>query len=213
MMDFVARKARLIEDLQTQIMDTRVLNAMRRIPRECFVPDHYESSAYEDEPLPIGCDQTISQPLIIAMMTQALELTGGEKVLEVGTGSGYQAAVLAELAREVISVERIPSLAGSARRILRALGYSNIKICLSGNRLGWEADAPYGGIIVTAGAPGVPADLLKQLAIGGKMVIPVGPRDVQELCQITRLNDGNVVRKLGGCRFVPLIGEDAWEEI
>jgi protein-L-isoaspartate(D-aspartate) O-methyltransferase len=202
-MDFTAERAKL---------DKRVLAAMGRVPRECFVPVRAESYAYNDEPLPIACHQSISQPLIIAMMTQALELDGGEKVLEIGTGSGYQAAVLAELAREVISTERIPSLAASAKNILDCLGYTNIKIRLTEDTLGWEADAPYAAIIVTAGAPQVPVILLDQLAFGGRLVIPVGSRYIQELLQITKRTDRNVYKNLGGCRFVPLIGKDAWKD-
>jgi protein-L-isoaspartate(D-aspartate) O-methyltransferase len=211
-MDFATEKSRLIEYLQTQIKDERVLSALRRIPRECFVPESYEYLAYKNKPLPIGYNQTISQPLIIAMMTQALELKGDEKVLEIGTGSGYQTAILAELAHEVITVERIPSLAESARRTLNSLSFTNIKFHVTENKLGWELDAPYEGIIVTAGAPRIPNQLLDQLAIDGRLVIPIGSRDIQELFQITKLKDRNVVRKLGGCRFVPLIGEDAWKE-
>jgi protein-L-isoaspartate(D-aspartate) O-methyltransferase len=211
-MDFALKRARLIEDLQAQIKDKRVLEAVGRIPRECFVPDHYEFGAYKNEPLPIGHNQTISQPLIVAMMAEALELTGDEKVLEVGTGSGYQAAVLAELTSEVVTTERISSLIESAKKTLDRLGYINIKFHLTDNKLGWEPDAPYAGIIVTAGSPCIPNDLLKQLAIGGRMVIPVGSRSVQQLYQITKLKDHIVVRDLGGCRFVPLIGSEAWKE-
>jgi protein-L-isoaspartate(D-aspartate) O-methyltransferase len=210
-MDFAAEREKLIEYLKTEIKDLRVLAAMGHIPRECFVPASVKSVAYINEPLPIGYNQTISQPLIIAMMTQALELDGSEKVLEIGTGSGYQAAILAELAREVISTERLPSLAASAKIILESLGYCNINIRLTKDELGWEEGAPYGAVMVTAGAPQVPAKLLDQLAIGGRLVIPVGSRHVQELLQITKLKEGNVYRNLGGCRFVPLINSDAWK--
>ena len=211
-MDFEAARARLIEHLSTEIKDKRVLAAMSRIPRECFVPLESQHLAYEDSPLPIGLDQTISQPFIIALMTEALELTGGEKVLEVGTGSGYQAAILAELARSVITVERLPALAESARKVLDSLGYTNIEVHLTEEAIGWPAEAPYDAIMVTAGAPKTPPDLLAQLAIGGRMVIPVGSRYVQELCKITRGRKKNIVQNLGGCRFVSLIGKDAWEE-
>jgi protein-L-isoaspartate(D-aspartate) O-methyltransferase len=211
-MDFVAERVKLIEYLKTEINDQRVLAAMGHIPRECFVPARVEHYAYVNEPLSIGYDQTISQPLIIALMTQALELDGSEKVLEVGTGSGYQAAILAELAREVISTERLPSLAASAKKTLDSLGYRNINIKLTKDQLGWEEGAPYGAIIVTAGAPQVPAKLLDQLAFGGRLVIPVGSRHIQELLQITKLKEGNVYRNLGGCRFVPLINNDAWKD-
>ncbi len=211
-MDFAAERTRLINQLGFEINDQRVLEAMGRIPRERFVPATYQSGSYLDEPLPIGNEQTISQPLIVAMMTQALELQGKEKVLEIGTGSGYQTAILAELSREVISVERIPVLAETARKLLRSLGYSNIKIFQASDELGWPAEAPYEGIIVTAGAPRVPDSLLAQLSYGGRMVIPVGSRYAQELYQVIKTRDGNVVHNLGGCRFVPLIAKDAWPE-
>jgi len=209
-MDFEAARAKLIEHLSAEIKDQRVLAAMACIPRERFVPPEGQHSAYEDRPLPIGLDQTISQPYIIALMTQALELTGREKVLEVGTGSGYQAAILAELARSVITVERLASLAEAAKKVLDSLGYSNVMVHLAEEILGWPDEAPYDAIIVTAGAPRVPADLLAQLAINGRLVIPVGSRYVQELYKITRRRMKNVVENLGGCCFVSLIGKDAW---
>ena len=211
-MDFAAARAKLIEHLGTEIKDKRVLNTMTRVPRERFIPPSSQQLAYEDSPLPIGFDQTISQPFIIALMTEALELTGREKVLEIGTGSGYQAAILAELTRFVITVERLPALAESARRVLDSLGYKNIEINLAGKSLGWPQEAPYDAIIVTAGAPTVPTDLLAQLAIGGRMVIPVGSRYLQELYKITRHQKKNKIENLGGCRFVSLIGKGAWEE-
>jgi protein-L-isoaspartate(D-aspartate) O-methyltransferase len=185
---------------------------MARVPRECFVPLEYRPLAYEDRPLPIGFDQTISQPLIVALMTQALELAGNEKVLEVGTGSGYQAAILAELARLVITVERVPALAENARQVLDSLGYTNIVIHLATETLGWRQEAPYEAIIATAAAPKVPPDLLAQLAFGGRMVIPVGSLYTQDLYKITRQKTRNKVENLGCCRFVPLVGKGAWEE-
>jgi len=211
-MDFEAARARLIEHLSTEIKDKRVLAVMARMPRERFVPPESRHLAYEDIPLPIGLEQTISQPFIIALMTEALELTGSEKVLEIGTGSGYQAAILAELAGLVITVERLPPLAKAAKRVLNSLGYSNIEIHPAEETLGWLGGAPYDAIMVTAGAPRVPPDLLAQLAIGGRMVIPVGSRYLQELCKITKHKKKNKVQNLGGCRFVSLIGKDAWEE-
>jgi len=211
-MDFEAIRAELISHLRTEVRDERVLAAMARIPRERFVPPEEQHLAYEDRPLPIGFDQTISQPLIIALMTEALELTGSEKVLEVGTGSGYQAAILAKLARLVITTERLPPLAEAAKKALDSLGYTNIEVHLAEETLGWQKGAPYNAIMVTAGAPRVSADLLAQLAIGGRMVIPVGSRYVQELYKITRHRRKNIVENLGGCRFVSLIGKDAWEE-
>ena len=211
-MDFEAARARLIKQLSIEIKDARLLAAMSHIPRELFVPPESRHAAYEDKPLPIGWEQTISQPFIIALMTEALELTGNDKVLEIGTGSGYQTAILAELSQKVITVERLPSLANTAKQILDSLGYTNIGIHVAEETLGWKREAPYDAILVTAGAPNIPNDLLAQLAIGGRLVIPVGPRHVQELCKVTRRTDKNLVRNLGGCRFVSLIGKDAWEE-
>ena len=211
-MDFEAERARLIEHLGTEIRDQRVLEVMSRVPRERFVPPEGQHLAYEDSPLPIGLDQTISQPFIIALMTEALELTGSEKVLEVGTGSGYQAAILAELARLVITTERLPALAERAKTALDSLGYTNIEVHLAEETLGWQSEAPYDTIMVTAGAPRVPANLLAQLAMGGRMVIPIGSRYVQELYKITRRRKKNIVQNLGSCRFVSLISKDAWEE-
>ncbi len=211
-MDFAAARARLVDHLKSEVYDRRVLEVMGRIPRECFVPSRYQNSAYMDEPLPIGNGQTISQPLIIAIMTQALELTGDEKVLEVGTGSGYQTAILAELCREVITTERLPVLAGSAAIVLGELGYKNIRIHTSGGDLGWPPESPYDAIIVTAGSPQIPDALLEQLGMGGRLVIPAGSFETQRLYQVTKLSDKNIVRDLGGCRFVPLIGKDAWTE-
>lgn len=211
-MDFEAARAWLIQHLDAEIKDKRVMAAMTRVPRERFVSPEQQKLAYDDRPLPIGLDQTISQPFIVALMTEALELTGEEKVLEVGTGSGYQAAILAELAHYVVTTERLPALAESAKRTLDSLGYTNIGVHVAEETLGWPKEAPYDAIVVTAGAPKVPTDLLFQLAINGRMVIPVGSRYIQELYKITRRRKKNVVKNLGGCRFVSLIGKDAWEE-
>jgi len=211
-MDFEAARARLVEHLSTEIRDKRVLAAMAHIPRERFVPPEEQHLAYEDIPLPIGLNQTISQPFIVALMTEALKLTGSEKVLEVGTGSGYQAAILAELARLVVTVERLPPLAETARKVLDSLGYTNTEVHLAEKTLGWQAKAPYDAIMVTAGVPRVPPGLVAQLVIGGRLVIPVGSRYLQELYKITKHKKKNVVQNLGGCRFVSLIGESAWEE-
>ena len=211
-MDFETARARLVEQLSTEIKDERVLAAMAHVPRERFVPPQSQHMAYADMPLPIGYEQTISQPFIVALMTEALELTGNEKVLEIGTGSGYQAAILAELAQSVVTTERVPALAEAARKVLDSLGYTNIEVHLAEETLGWRSGAPYDAIMVTAAAPNVPADLLAQLAIRGRMVIPVGSRFVQELYKITRHRTKNTVQNLGGCRFVSLIGKDAWEE-
>jgi protein-L-isoaspartate(D-aspartate) O-methyltransferase len=211
LMDQALAKAGLIASLKTKIRDERVLSAMAKVSREFFVPVRLETLAYADEPLPIGYQQTISQPLIVAMMTEALELKGAEKVLEIGTGSGYQTAILAELARLVVTTERIPELSKSAAAILKRLGYSNVLFQVTNSTLGWEEESPYDAIIVTAAAPRVPDSLIQQLAQGGRIVIPVGNREVQELFQITKSKNRNVIRSLGGCRFVPLIGDEAWK--
>jgi protein-L-isoaspartate(D-aspartate) O-methyltransferase len=211
MKDFDAARADLIKHLDTEIRDKSVLAAMARIPREEFVPPESRFLAYEDGPLPIGWEQTISQPFIIAIMTEALELKGKEKVLEVGTGSGYQTAILAELVAKVISVERIPALVESAHQTLENLGYKNVELHLAEETLGWQKGAPYDAVIVTAAAPDIPEDLLSQLVIGGRMVIPVGSRYSQELYKITREKGRNKVQNLGGCRFVALIGKGAWQ--
>lgn len=211
-MDFARARQKLIDSLRDSIEDPRVLYALSRVARELFIPLDLQSSAYDDRPLSIKYGQTISQPYIVALMTQALDLKGGEKVLEVGTGSGYQSAILAELADSVYSVERIAELEESAKLLLAKLGYRNIVIGPAGEKLGWPAYAPYDAILVTAAAPEVHQDLLDQLKEGGKLVIPVGSRWEQELLRVTREKSGNTVERLGGCRFVPLIGRGAWQE-
>ncbi|MFH1087393.1 MAG: protein-L-isoaspartate(D-aspartate) O-methyltransferase, partial [Chloroflexota bacterium] len=205
-------RTKLLDYLSREIKDRSVVEAMRRVRREVFVLPECLEQAYEDIPLSIGFGQTISQPLIVGLMTQALELTGSEIVLEVGTGSGYQTAVLAELARKVVTVDRLPALVEQAGERLARLGYTNIEIHLAGEKLGWSTGAPYGAIVVTAGAPDVPRVLLEQLASGGRLVIPVGDRRQQELLQVTRQRRGKMVKYLGGCRFVPLIGPGAWPD-
>jgi protein-L-isoaspartate(D-aspartate) O-methyltransferase len=211
-MNFQAARAELIEHLRSEIRDERVLSAMGRIPREEFVPPNCRQLAYEDRPLPLELEQTISQPFIIALMTEALELVGSEKVLELGTGSGYQTAILAELARKVITVERLQKLAEKAKQVLGKLGYTNIEVHLAEQTLGWPAEAPYDAIIVTAGAPRIPRELLSQLAVSGRLVIPVGSRFEQELIKVTKHKKRNTTEKLGACRFVSLIGDGAWKE-
>ena len=196
------------------IRDERVLEAMEKVPRHFFIEEGLQDQAYSDHPLPIGERQTISQPYIVALMTEALALTGTEKVLEIGTGSGYQAAVLAELADRVFSTERLPRLADRARKILYALRYSNVLIKVGDGTQGWSEEAPFDGIIVTAGAPKVPKPLVQQLAVGGRLVIPVGDRYSQNLLRVVRLSEdpGDVDEEdLGGCRFVDLIGEHGWK--
>jgi len=211
-MDLEKAKAELIKHLGWEIADKRVVEAMKRVPREAFVPQEYYHAAYEDRPLSIGFGQTISQPFIVALMIQALELKGAERVLELGTGSGYEAAVLAELANQVVTVEIIPELAESAKRVLEKLGYSNVEVHIAGKTLGWLEDAPYDAIIVSAGAPSIPQILLGQLSWGGRLVIPVGSHWQQELIKVSKEKEGNKVENLGACYFVPLIGEGAWKE-
>ena len=200
----------LLAELALEVSDARVLNAIARVPRERFVPPELRLLAYEDRPLPIGYGQTISQPLIVAVMTQALDLRGNERVLEVGTGSGYQAALLSQLAAHVVTVERVPELARQAKRALAELGYANVEVHVAGETLGWPEGAPYDAIIVTAGAPRVPHELVEQMRIGGRMVVPVGGRDLQELVRVVRSPEGPVIINLGPCRFVPLVGPGAW---
>jgi len=195
--------------------NARVLNAMAVIPRHLFVDEGLEEQAYNDSPLPIGEHQTISQPYIVALMTQALELKGKERVLEIGTGSGYQTAVLASLADRVFSVERIASLATNARKIFDKLNFYNVAIRVGDGSYGWREEAPFDGIIITAAVPEIPQYLLEQLAVGGRMVAPVGDRDVQTLYKLTRSaeNPEEIIKEdLGGCRFVSLIGESGWKK-
>ncbi len=210
--DFSAERHRLVEFLRREISDERVLAAMGRVPREMFVSSSQWSSAYDDRPLPIGQGQTISQPLMVAIMTAALGLQGPENVLEVGTGSGYQAAILAELARQVITVERLAELVRRAGEALSKLGYRNVEVHLAGARLGWPDKAPYDAIVVSAGAPRVPEDLVDQMAVGGRLVIPVGSRYEQNLLRVVKRQDGTFTQDLGPCRWVPLIGGGAWDD-
>lgn len=194
------------------IKDQRVLDAMMKVPRHLFVEEALRGEAYNDHPLPIGHKQTISQPYIVALMTQALELKGDEHTLEIGTGSGYQTAILAELCEKVYTIERIRPLLEQARKRLWELGYTNVLFKAFDGTLGWEEYAPFDAIIVTAGAPKVPKPLLDQLAEGGRLVIPVGGKFSQELIKITKKN-GNIIQKnLGGCRFVDLIGIHGWKD-
>ena len=203
-------KRALLAEIATEVADRRVLTAIEAVPRNAFLPEDLRDFAYENRPLPIGYGQTISQPLIVAMMTQALMLKGDERVLEVGTGSGYQAAVLSLLAEKVVTVERIAPLAEHAARVLREGGYENVEVHVASDELGWLEDAPYDGIIVTAASPDIPRELLGQLAMGGRLVIPVGSRDLQELVRIVKTPRGAQRHNLGPCRFVPLLGRGAW---
>jgi protein-L-isoaspartate(D-aspartate) O-methyltransferase len=194
------------------IEDENVLRAMQKIQRHLFVEEALVGEAYNDHPLPIGHKQTISQPYIVALMTEALELTGTEKVLEIGTGSGYQTAILAELADGVYTVERIEPLLEKSKELLQSLGYKNIYFKAYDGTLGWKDFAPFNAIMITAGAPRVPDPLRKQLADGGRMIIPIGDKYSQDLIKVTRVQDRFVEKNLGGCRFVDLIGEHGWKE-
>lgn len=210
-------KSKMREMVKAQIMargisDKKVLKAMLRVPRHLFVPPNLRKLAYDDRPLPIGEDQTISQPYMVALMTQCLDLKGGDKVLEIGTGSGYQTAILAEIAKEVYTVERFPSLLEGARQVLDELGYKNIRFKVGDGTMGWQEYAPYDKIIVTAAAPSVPGPLFSQLREGGRLVIPIGSRYSQDL-KIVRKEEGQMqIEDVCGCVFVPLVGKYGWEE-
>ncbi|PKN76876.1 MAG: protein-L-isoaspartate O-methyltransferase [Deltaproteobacteria bacterium HGW-Deltaproteobacteria-10] len=211
------QRARMIETqlMARGIMDAGVLKSMETVPRHLFVDEGLIDQAYSDNPLPIGEKQTISQPYIVALMTQGLELKRNDRVLEIGTGSGYQAAILAQLADRVFSIERIAALASRARRIFDQLNYYNVAIRVGDGSYGWKEEAPFDAIITTAAAPGVPKYLIEQLVVGGRLIVPVGGRDVQTLYKWTRLSENiNDIKKedLGGCRFVSLIGESGWKE-
>jgi protein-L-isoaspartate(D-aspartate) O-methyltransferase len=194
------------------IRDPRVLAAMRKVPRHRFVPSQLWDQAYNDYPLPIGEDQTISQPYIVALMTEMLEPIEGDRVLEIGAGSAYQAAILAELVAQVFTMDRVGPLAERAQEVLKALGYRNIKVRFGDGTLGWPEEAPFDGIIVTAAAPQVPRPLTEQLGLNGRLVIPVGDRYSQTLTLVRRAKEGLKFEYFGGCRFVPLIGQYGWPE-
>jgi protein-L-isoaspartate(D-aspartate) O-methyltransferase len=193
------------------INDPDVLDAFRTVPRDAFVPPALGGSAYGDHALPIGDGQTISQPFMVALMTQALDLSRDHKVLEIGTGSGYQTAILAELAGQVFSVERMPALADRARDILESLGVTNVAIRVGDGTIGWKEFEPFDRIIVTAGAPEIPPSLIEQLDDPGRMVIPVGTHGIQDLKIITKDRGAIEMQSAGGCVFVPLVGREGWE--
>jgi protein-L-isoaspartate(D-aspartate) O-methyltransferase len=213
LIDYQAAREALVRSLRVEVHDERVLAAFGQVPRERFVSAELQRYAYDDRPLPIGQGQTISQPLMVAIMTQALRLRGDERVLEVGTGSGYQAALLSLLAGEVLSVERIPKLAEAAAQRLEQLGYANVRVFVADEALGRPQEAPYDAITVTAGAPDVPSSLVDQLAMGGRLVVPVGGRRTQQLVRATKSERGLTMERLGECRFVPLIApKEGWPE-
>jgi protein-L-isoaspartate(D-aspartate) O-methyltransferase len=211
--EMTMQRLRMVEQLRGfhKIRDERVLKAMAVVPRHLFVPEAIKSQAYKDNALPISSGQTISQPFIVARMTELLELKGQEKVLEIGAGSGYQTAVLASLARSVFAIERLDTLAYEAEQRLMALRFSNVVIKAGDGTNGWDAYMPYDAILVAAGGPEIPEPLVKQLKMGGRLVIPVGEdRKTQMLMRVTRKENGNSVENFGPCAFVPLIGEHGW---
>ena len=210
----VDSKRELFRKLLRNIPSETVIRAMEQVPRDLFVPQDSRHMAYLDLPLSIGQEQTISQPYIVAMMTEALELSGGDRVLEIGTGSGYQTAILSALTPRgrVVSMERVPALMQQARQRLQELGYRNVEVRQAGSSLGCPFKGPYDAIIVTAAAPRLPESLLSQLAIGGRLVIPVGTLSQQELVQARRTDEGLSLRVLGPCRFVPLLGAEAFPQ-
>jgi len=194
------------------VRDSQVLKVMSELPREVFVPQQWRDSAYEDRALPIGLEQTISQPYMVAIMTEKLDLTPDHKVLEIGTGSGYQTAILAKLAKEVCTVERLAELTRRAEQTLTELGITNVKYKVDDGSLGWPDDAPFDRIMVTAGAPDVPEPLLEQLTDEGIMIIPTGPEDQQTLMRIRKSGSDYTEEPVIGCRFVKLLGAEAWPE-
>jgi protein-L-isoaspartate(D-aspartate) O-methyltransferase len=210
---FARERDRMVDEqlLQRGVADARVLAAMKRVPRHLFVDEALQDRAYGDHPLPIGDGQTISQPFIVGRMTELLGLTGREKVLEIGTGSGYQAAVLGELAARVCTIERLPRLATRARQTLEGLGYRNVWVRTANGTLGWPDEAPFDRILVAAGGPSVPPPLFEQLAEGGRMVIPVGDAAGQVLKLVEKVNGDMRVSEHAACVFVKLVGKYAWD--
>jgi protein-L-isoaspartate(D-aspartate) O-methyltransferase len=209
---YARERERMVEEIAARgVTDPRVLAALRRVPRHRFVQEALRDRAYGDHPLPIGEEQTISQPYIVGLMSSLLELTGQEKVLEIGTGSGYQTAVLAELARRVCSIERLPRLAERARATLEGLGYHNVWVRVGNGTLGWPDQGPFDRIIVTAGGPAVPPPLVQQLADGGRMALPVGSADNQVLTIVENVGGEIRQRTHGECKFVKLVGKYAWD--
>jgi protein-L-isoaspartate(D-aspartate) O-methyltransferase len=205
-------RAAMVAYLRRSITDERVLEAFAKVPRELFVLPERQAEAYDNRALPIGHGQTISQPLMVALMLQELELNGTEKVLDIGTGSGYQAALLSELASSVVGVELVPELTERARRTLRENGYDNVTVHQAGDVLGWPDDAPYDAIVVAAASPRIPQSLVAQLAPGGRMVIPVGDRTGQDLIVAANTPEGLQVTRKGACAFVPLVGTEAFSD-
>lgn len=212
--DLTLARERMVKNqlIPRGIKNKKLLEVMGKIPRHLFIEDALSGEAYNDHPVPIGEKQTISQPYIVALMTEALELKGNENTLEIGTGSGYQTAILAELSERVYTIERIKSLMIKARKLLDQLGYNNILFKAFDGTLGWKEYAPFDTIMVTAGAPNIPDPLMEQLADNGRIIIPVGDKYSQELIKITKKGDSLNRESMGGCRFVNLIGMHGWQD-
>ena len=214
MIDYARARERMVQEqlVSRGINDTRVLGAMARVPRHLFLESELRDQAYEDHPLPIGANQTISQPYMVALMAEALELKGTERVFEVGTGSGYLAAVLSELCAEVFSVETVEKLASKARNLLTSLGYRNVSVLMGDGTLGWEEHSPYDAVVISAAAPCIPRPLLEQLKTPGYLVFPMGEKELQTLVRIRKDKAGIREEYLGECQFVKLKGQYGWED-
>ena len=214
MIDFKSLREEMVTDqiMRRGVVTPRVIEAFRKVPRHLFVPEEFQSHSYNDHPLPIGEGQTISQPYMVALMTDILNLSEEEKVLEIGTGSGYQAAILAELGKEVYTIERHRILAERAEKLLKELNYENVKVLVADGTMGWKEFAPYQKIIVTASAPDVPQPLLEQLDEMGRLVIPIGGRWSQDLTLVVKRKDKMITKSICGCVFVPLIGEYGYSD-
>ena len=214
MIDYAQTRERMVQEqlVSRGIKDTRVLGVMARVPRHLFLESELRDQAYEDHPLPIGANQTISQPYMVAIMAEALELKGTERVFEVGTGSGYLAAVLSELCAEVFSVETVEKLASKARNLLTSLGYRNVSVLMGDGTLGWEEHSPYDAVVISAAAPCIPRPLLEQLKTPGFLVFPMGEKELQTLVRIRKDKAGIREEYLGECQFVKLKGQYGWED-
>ena len=214
MIDYAQARQRMVQEqlVSRGINDARVLEVMARVPRHLFLESELRNQAYEDHPLPIGASQTISQPYIVALMAQALELKGTERVFEVGTGSGYLAAVLSELCAEVFSVETVEKLASKARNLLTSLGYRNVSVLMGDGTLGWKEHSPYDAVVISAAAPCIPRPLLEQLKTPGYLVFPMGERELQTLVRIRKDKAGIREEYLGECQFVKLKGQYGWQD-
>jgi protein-L-isoaspartate(D-aspartate) O-methyltransferase len=211
--EYTFPRERMIQRLREhyKIRDEKVLEVMRNIPRHFFVPTALKSQTYGDNAVPIAEGQTLSQPYIVARMTELLELSGNEKVLEVGAGSGYQTSILSKLAGSIFAIERIPQLAAEAQERIKSLGLRNVTIRCSDGTIGWEIYSPFDAILIAAGSPDIPQPLIKQLRIGGKLVMPVGKtQELQTLVRVTKSENGTKIEDFGACSFVPLIGEHGW---